>query len=126
MTRNPKSGFTLLEMMISFVILTIAITGIYKVLSTGITQSSEQFLRYEATEIAISMISELEVTRPPMPSEGRIGGKWHWSARIEPLSLAEVLPPAIRFNQLTVEVFTASKATPIVALSQILPAELIR
>jgi len=123
MIDTRKSGFTLLEMMISFVILTIAITGIYKAISSGLFQSGQRVAQYEATEVAISLISEFEVIRPAMPTDGKIGNKWHWTARMGAYLPIETFPPGIRFNQLTVEVFRGNEAEPTVAMSRIMPAE---
>ena len=125
MIDTRKSGFTLLEMMISFVILTIAITGIYKAISSGLFQSGQRMAQYEATEVAISLISEFEVLRPAMPTDGEIGNKWRWTAQTDAYLPTTAFPPGIRFNQLTVEVFRSNETVSSVVMSRILSAEVV-
>ena len=121
MRNRAKSGFTLLEMMIAFVILSIAVTSIYKSLTTGLTTANERFIRYEATEIAISIITELGVIRPSGDVQGDIDDIWHWEAKLTPTPPTELLSQDFRFTNLEVQVFRhgALAAT----LSHILPAE---
>ena len=123
MKSSAKSGFTLLEMMISFVILAIAVTAIYQSLTTGLTTAHTRLQRYEATEIAISLIAEFEVIRPQMPASGEIGSTWRWEARIEPVAAVKMLPPTVSFRQVRVEVYDLNTPEPIASLSRILPAE---
>ncbi len=121
MPHKAKSGFTLLEMMISFVILSIAVTSIYKALTAGLTTANERFVRYEATEIAISLIEELAVIRPQGHVQGEIGSIWRWEADVSSVAPTEILPPETRFTLLKVQVF--HKSAPAATLSRILPAE---
>ncbi len=121
MRSKANSGFTLLEMMIAFVILSIAVTSIYKSLTTGLTTVNERFIRYEATEIALSVITELAVTRPQGHARGDIGDIWHWEAKSAPPTPPEFLPPNIRFSRLSVQVFR--RGTLAATLSRILSAE---
>ena len=123
MRNNAKSGFTLLEMMISFVILAIAVTSIYQSLTTGLTTAHTRLQRYEATEIAISLIAEFKVIRPPLPASGEIGNTWRWEARIEPIAPVEMLPPTVFFQKVKVDVYSLKSPEPISTLSRILPAE---
>ena len=123
MKNSAKSGFTLLEMMISFVILAIAVTSIYQSLTTGLTTAHTRLQRYEATEIAISLIAEFEVIRSPLPASGEMGNTWRWEARIEPVAPVEMLPPTISFQQIKVDVYSLKSPDPIATLSRILPAE---
>lgn len=122
MKSSTKSGFTLLEMMISFVILSIAVTSIYQSLTTGLTTAHTRLQRYEATEIAISLVAEIVVTQPQLPVSGEIGTTWRWEARIEPVAV-EMLSPTIFFQQIKVDVYSLKSPEPIATLSRILPAE---
>ncbi|MCF6273250.1 MAG: type II secretion system GspH family protein [Rhodobacteraceae bacterium] len=123
MANTRKSGFTLLEMMISFVILSVAITSLYKALTLGLTSANERLQQYEATEIALSLIAELEVIPPPIFAEGKIGEKWRWEAQTMPAQPTDSLPPSIRFSRLVVDVFLQKENQARVSLSRLGPAE---
>jgi general secretion pathway protein I len=92
---NDAGGFTLLEVLIAFVIAILALSTIIAA-SAGALQASRTAARYQdATVRAQSRLAEATAgkTLAPGEREGDDGGGYHWRVRVTPLVGAPT-PPA--------------------------------
>ena len=83
--RGPR-GFTLIEVVVALVILTVALGALLQLFQTGLRSGGVAETRVYATLLAQSRLAALGVEAPLEPGEigGEIDERFRWSARIEP------------------------------------------
>ena len=107
--RRPESGLTLLEVLVAFVILAVALTTVMQVFSTGLEGTRRVEAANTAAVMAESKLAMVGVEIPVRP--GRSGGvegeKFTWDLEIAPYSEAEGIgetQPPLDILQVRVEV----------------------
>lgn len=97
-SRSAQRGFTLLEVIVAFVLLALILATVFQIFSTGLARASELDERAKALVIAQSRLAaagvdgKLERGESRGESEDR---RYRWSVRIEPYEEArEGQPPA--------------------------------
>jgi general secretion pathway protein I len=94
--RRPRSGFTLLEVMVATVIMAIAVSGVLAALSTSVRNASKLTDRDRASVLARRKIEELLVEKR-LPRHVILEGAydpattnglpWGWKARVTPFEV---------------------------------------
>lgn len=87
MSRQAETaGFTLIEVVVALVILTVALGALMQLFQSGMRTSSVAEERVLATLLAQSRLAALGVETPLEPGEleGEIDDRFRWSAIIEP------------------------------------------
>jgi general secretion pathway protein I len=82
--RRVRRGFTLIEVLIAFAILAVAMTALFQVFSNGLRTIGVAERYTMATMLARSVIDDVGVEIPLVPGErrGEIGDGFSWSVRI--------------------------------------------
>ena len=84
--RDQQRGYTLLEVVVAFAILTLSLSTLIPGLATLTGQSGTARETLAATEFARSLIEPIGIAEPLRPGvrEGRVGDAWRWRIGIEP------------------------------------------
>lgn len=95
MRRSP--GFSTLETLIAFLILTITVAGLYRVAFDGTRALAEDVEAYEAAEFARSQMALFRATYHlgEVPLQGSYAETWRWRFELSDYPEAEI-PPAYR------------------------------
>ena len=105
-----SDGFTLLEVLVAFVILAISMGVVLNVFSSGLDSGRKAEARVVAVLLAQSKLASLEAERPLAvgESEGRFDRTYFWRATVEPYSeseeLSDRIPDSIAAYRLSVTV----------------------
>ena len=73
MRRNTQSGVTLIELILSMVIISIALTGVFTVMNLTVSHSSDPVIRQQAVAIAESYLEEILLQSYDNPTGGYSG-----------------------------------------------------
>lgn len=76
--RRRNLGFSLLETMIAFAVLSMVLVAVFNVSSRLLGQQSDAKIDYENAAMAKFLLDEYVVTFPDFPASGTYKGKWHW------------------------------------------------
>jgi len=86
---TPVKGFTLVEVLVSLVLLAVALSAMIKTASENTVNTATIRNKYLASIIATNKISELQIAKT-WPSTGKSNGNtelarqdWHWQMEIE-------------------------------------------
>lgn len=82
----PQSGFSLLEILIAFAILSISVTIILKIFATGLSNTQIASDYTNAVQIANNLIAQTSMENPLQRSEtsGIENNVYHWQRQIVP------------------------------------------
>jgi general secretion pathway protein I len=85
--KRHQRGFTLIEVVVAFVLLTLVLSLGFQIFSTGMTRGSELDARSRALEIAQSQLAAAGTTTPFQ--EGQLQGesddrRFHWTTTVTP------------------------------------------
>lgn len=84
--RATQRGFTLIEVLVAFLVLTLAVSVLFRILSGGLRniERSQQYAR--AATLAESLLAETGISEPlDGETEGRSAdGQFHWLRQVEP------------------------------------------
>ena len=105
---DPQRGFTLLEVLVAFVILALSIGVIMTVFSSSLARGKESETRTVAALLAQSKLAAVGIEEPLSPGvrEGRFDDTFAWRAAVEPYSdgLMADLPGGLIAYRVTVTV----------------------
>ena len=81
---TKEQGFTLVEVLVAFAILTLGLTVLYQLFGDSVGQTGRSDMRREALLIAQSKLAEVSARRPILPGEtsGDAGRDFSWQARV--------------------------------------------
>ena len=84
--RNGQSGYTLLEVVVAFAILTLSLSAMIPSLANLTGQSGSARETWAATEFARSLIEPIGIAEPLRPGvrTGRVERRWDWRIEIAP------------------------------------------
>lgn len=82
--RSGKSGFTLLETLIAFTIITMVIVGGYVAVSWSLARELRAADSYSLTEFAHAMLTQYIVTYPDTAAQGHYKNALAWRIAEEP------------------------------------------
>ena len=84
---TKQQGFSLLEVLVAFVIATLSLAVMYQIFARGITSSVLGGEYAEAVAIAENQLAELGVTKPldQASTSGTVEDKYHWNLLIKDL-----------------------------------------
>jgi MSHA pilin protein MshD len=68
-----QSGLTLIELILSMVIISIAVTGLFSVINLTVSRSSDPIIQHQAIAIAESYLEEILLQSYTNPSDGYSG-----------------------------------------------------
>lgn len=94
MAPNPRGGFTLLEVLVAFVVLALVMAAAMQIFSGGL-RSAERADRYgTAALLATSVLADTGREDPWATGEtaGDFGNGYHWYRRIEEYRVEALLP----------------------------------
>ena len=103
--RDRRHGYTLLEVIVAFVILVLSLSALIPNLASLTGQSGASREVWAATAFARSMIEPIGIAEPLRPGvrEGRVAGRWTWRIEIEPYS-DEIVPIGAGLYSIVMEV----------------------
>jgi general secretion pathway protein I len=106
--RPDRSGFTLIEVLVAFTILGVALLALFDVFSTGLKNVKVSEGYGTATTLAESKLATLGVTGPLVDQvqKGEFDARYHWEAIVRRLAIREPAAdqPVVEPYQLTVTV----------------------
>lgn len=106
--RSDRSGFTLIEVLVAFTILAVALIALFDVFSTGMKNVKVSEGYATATTLAESKLATLGVTAPLVDQvqTGEFDARYHWEATVRRIALGEQVTeqPVVEPYQLTVTV----------------------
>jgi general secretion pathway protein I len=107
--RSDRSGFTLIEVLVAFTILGVALLALFDVFSTGLKNVKVSEGYATATTLAESKLATLGVTGPLVDQvqKGEFDARYHWEATVRRLAIGEPTtgqPAVVEPYQLTVTV----------------------
>ena len=75
MTDRGQAGFSLVEMMVAILLLSIAIVGAFRVLDSGVTGATGEETRLLAELVALNRAAELALGETGLPARVDLGGR---------------------------------------------------
>lgn len=88
---SRSEGITLIEVLVAFVILAMAVTVLLRIFSSGATNIilSQQYV--DAIQVAETQLASVGMEREMAPATeyGVFGGKYNWQVTIEPFTFSE-------------------------------------
>lgn len=116
-----RAGFSLLEVMVAFVVLALSLSALLPALTTLSHRSRSAEDRWLAGELALSQLDMVGVTAPL--ASGEESGEWRnwrWEVQIRPISAA--IPESARFAtlfEITVKVSDSRSGAVLVQLTTV-------
>lgn len=94
--RRAASGFTLIEVVVALVILTVALGALLQLFQTGMRSGGVAEDRVFATLLAQSRLAALGIESPLELGEisGEVDDRFRWSAQIDPYRDAQMADPS--------------------------------
>lgn len=122
--RRAASGFTLLEVLLAFAMLTTVTGATLQVTSATLRDNAIRLERAWLAELARSVAEEHLVTRPAAGLQGSLLGSvsdWHWRIEERPARAEPGLPPEAlgRIVEVTVSAWKASAPERMVTLESL-------
>lgn len=105
--RRPDGGFTLLEALVAFGLLTLVLATALPALSGAAARQAMRLNRLYAAEFAVSVLEEYRATYPVMAPKGSDSSGWAWEideAKVAPDGITS-LAPAMQLFELRLEVW---------------------
>lgn len=104
--RIGNRGFTILEAMVSFVLLGIFLSLVYSQWSRGIQQQAESKKRYELSAMGDAVLDEYITTYPHMAASGQYMNTWSWKVTetAEAALMATKQDTHFKFVRITVKI----------------------
>jgi general secretion pathway protein I len=103
---NPRSGFTLLEIIVALAILALSLNVILPAISDALWRSAEAEAQAEAASLARSLLAQAG-TAVPLPdgaAAGQFENGFRWQLRLTPYGAADQTMP-VRAYEVAAEVF---------------------
>lgn len=103
--RNPRLGYSMLEVITAFAILALSLSALIPGLANLTGQAGGARLTWAATEFARSMIEPIGISIPLRPGvrEGRVADRWNWRIEIKPYRAPDV-PIGAELYRIAIEV----------------------
>mgnify|MGYP006422763553 CR=1 FL=1 len=132
-TRRQQRGFTLIEVVVAFTIMAIALAALFQAFSTGVRGSRAVEIRGQLLARAEARLAMVGTAIPLAPGrhEGEVaatpvgGGTWRVTIRPDPNAdtrLAESRRPGLRLYNVTVQVRAPDGATETLTTLRLGPA----
>lgn len=119
--RKGQSGFTLLEVLVSFVILAFAVIAGLRIFEEGLSHIRAVEARNAAVTVAQNILARLRIA--PAVTLGTERGSdngWRWESRLSALTTARTKPGAVFPVHVEIDVFSQDSATPIFGLETVI------
>jgi len=89
MRRRRQGGFTLIEVIVAFVIFTLAVGAIYESFAGAVRRSAQSDTRDQELLVAQSLLSQLRTSPAPWKAgdSGKWAGGWFWRTEVAPLNV---------------------------------------
>lgn len=85
-SKSAERGFTLIEVLVSFAILAIALAFLMHVIANVVSRTGEADARVGALQVAQSLVDRVGIDRPLEDgiADGESGSLYRWQLKIEP------------------------------------------
>ncbi len=108
MTKRAETGFTLLEVLVAFVILALTLSVIMRIFSGGLRNVTLADNYDRALLLAQSRLAELSVVPVEGEAAGDLEGRYHWRSTIHPWIDERNMPPVgVQLRLMEIEVAVA-------------------